>query len=170
MENIEGFEHWTEERTTFERVYDTIVGLRSFQSAEELADFAHCSSTAARKAAEKLTEMGIAQRRGDRPARYRRNDSYFEWKRIEMLSREHSTEELEERLSELVKENEGYQQDFGVPNPEAATVSDVDIDDHDAFHHRLEAMNEWRTIRRDIGILRRAIERSNRTIGDGALA
>ena len=36
--------------------------------------------------------MGVAQRRKGRPTEYRRNDSYFRWRRIEAFARDHTPE------------------------------------------------------------------------------
>ena len=170
MNESNSTDRWKEERTTFERVYDTVVGVRSFQTAEELANQARCSTTAARKVVEQLAEMGIAERRDGRPTTYRRNDAYFEWKRIESLATEHGTERLKERIEKLIAEDRACQDEYGVPEPNAVSMEDIAIDNHEALHDRWEKLNEWRSIRRDIRILRRAIERSERVVDDEAIA
>lgn len=151
---------WGADRTTFQRVYDILVGTQTFLPAGEFAERADCSETAARNALEQLSEMGIAERRDGRPARYRRNDSYLQWKRIESLAREQSKEELTERLDELIAEDEAFQARYGVPEPAAVSAADLPVEDHDAVHERWENVSEWRTVRRDIRLLRRAVERA----------
>jgi Fic family protein len=66
---------WSENRTTFQRVHDTLAGTKEFRNVVTVADCADCSETAARDALEQLTEMGIARQREGRPVGYRRNHS-----------------------------------------------------------------------------------------------
>ena len=170
MTDTSAANHWQDERTTFQRVYDTLVGSQSFLTAQELADRAECSETAARNTLEQLAEMGVAERRDGRPARYRRNDSYFRWKRVESLAREHGPDELQERLDELIAKDKEFQDEYGVPDPAAVSTADLPVDDHDALHERWEDLSEWRTVRRDIRLLRRAAERTRSSADDGARA
>jgi len=158
---------WKDGRTTFQRVYDVLVGSQSFLTAREFADRAACSETGARDALEQLSEMGVADRRDGRPARYRRNDSYFRWKRVESLAREHSPDDLQDRLEDLVAEDEAFQAEYGVPDPDAVSTGDLSIEEHDAVQDRWDDLSEWRTVRRDIRLLRRAIERAHGHVDDG---
>lgn len=167
MSDTSAADRWQDERTTFQRVYDVLVGSQSFLTAQEFADRAECSETAARNALEQLAEMGVAERRDGRPACYRRNDSYFRWKRVESLAREHSSNDLKNRLEELVAEDEAFQDEYGVPDPDAVSTADLSIDDHDTVHDRWENLSEWRTVRRDIKLLRRAVERVRGHVDDG---
>lgn len=163
-------DRWQETRTTFQRVYDVLVGSQTFLTVQAFADRGDCSETGARQALEQLSEMGIAERRSGRPATYRRNDSYFTWKRVESLAREHSPEELRQRVDELIDEDAAFQEQYGVPEPDAVSTDALPVDDHDALHQRWAALSEWRTVRRDIRVLRRAIQRADAQIEDGARA
>lgn len=147
------------DRTTFQRVYDALTGVTDPISASEFADRASCSDNGARNVLEQLVEMGIAVRIDGRPARYRRNDAYFEWRRVETLVDEHSIEELRTRLSELVDTDERFQRRYGVPTPEAVSAADLDVADHDTVEDRWDDVREWRTVRRDVRLLRRAVDR-----------
>jgi len=168
MSDTSAADRWQDGRTTFQRVYDVLVGSQTFLTAGEFADRAACSETAARDALEQLAEMGVAERRDGRPARYRRNDSYVRWKRVESLARERDSDELQDRLDNLVAEDEAFQDEYGVPDPDAvSTAADLPVDDHDAVHDRWEDLSEWRTVRRDIRLLRRAVERAHGRVDDG---
>jgi len=168
MSDTSAADRWQDERTTFERVYDVLVGSQTFLTVQEFADRAACSETAARDALEQLAEMGVAKRRDRRPARYRRNDSYFRWKRVESLARENAPDELQGRLDDLIAEDQAFQDEYGVPDPDAvSTAADLPVDDHDAVHDRWEDLSEWRTVRRDIRLLRRAVERAHGRVDDG---
>ncbi|PSQ47393.1 hypothetical protein BRD19_09625 [Halobacteriales archaeon SW_7_65_23] len=170
MSDTSAADRWQDERTTFQRVYDVLVGSQSFLTAQEFADRAACSETAARNALEQLAEMGVVERRDGRPARYRRNDSYFRWKRVESLARGHSPDELQDRLDDLIAEDKAFQEEYGVPAPDAASTADLPVDDHDALQERWEDLSEWRTVRRDIKLLRRAVERAYSRVDDGVHA
>ena len=170
MSDTSAADRWQDGRTTFQRVYDVLVGSQSFLTAQEFADRAACSETAARNALEQLAEMGVAERRDGRPARYRRNDSYFRWKRVESLACEHSPDELKDQLDDLIAEDEAFQDEYGVPDPDAVSTTDLPVDDHDAIQERWENLSEWRTVRRDIKLLRRAVERAHGRVDDGVHA
>lgn len=161
---------WHEDRTTFQRVYDVLVATREFLSAAEFADRADCSANGARRALEQLAEMGIASRQDARPARYRRNDSYFTWRRVESLAREHPVEELRERIDSLIQDDEAFQEEYGVPDPDAVSTDSLPVDDHEALHERWEDLQEWRTVRRDIRVLRRAVQQAESPVDDAARA
>ncbi|MDZ7701651.1 MAG: hypothetical protein U5J98_06050 [Halobacteriales archaeon] len=163
-------DRWQGDRTTFQRVYDVLVATREFLTAAEFAERADCSENGARRALEQLAEMGIASRQDARPARYRRNDSYFTWRRVESLAREYTAEELRERIAELIQDDEAFQEAYGVPEPDAVSTDDLPVDDHEALHERWEDLQEWRTVRRDIRLLRRAIQRAESPVDDAALA
>ena len=170
MSDTSAADRWQDDRTTFQRVYDVLVGSQSFLTAQGFADRAECSETAARNALEQLSEMGVAERRDGRPVRYRRNDSYFRWKRVESLAREHSPDELQDRLDDLIAEDEAFQDKYRVPDPDAVSTADLPVDDHDALQERWEDLSEWRTVRRDIKLLRRAVERAHGRVDDGVHA
>lgn len=157
---------WQDERTTFQRVYDVLVGAQSFLTVQEFADRAACSDTAARNALEQLAEMGVAEQQNGRPARYRRNDSYFRWKRIESLAREHNPDELQERLDDLIAEDNAFQDEYGVPDPDAVSTVDLTVEEHDTFQKRWEDLSQWRTVRRDIRLVRRAVHRATSRVDD----
>lgn len=165
MSDSDAAEQWVTDRTTFQRVYDVLVGTRSFLSANEFAERAACSDAGARQALEQLTEMGIGERQEGRPVTYRRNDSYVRWKRIETLVTEHTAEELQARVDDLLEEDAAFQERFGVPSPEAVVTDDLPADEHEALHEHWAALNDWRTVRRDIRLLRQAVQRADEHVG-----
>ena len=164
MGDTSAADRWQNDRTTFQRVYDILMGTQSFLTAQEFADLAECSETAARNVLEQLSEMQIAERQDGRPVRYRRNESYVRWKRAESLAREHSPRELRERIDDLITEDEAFQEQYAVPHPDAVTTADQPVDAHEDVSDRWEDLGEWRTARRDIRILRRVVERAERYV------
>ena len=137
-------ESWDAERTTFQRVYDVLVGVHDGATVAAFARWADCLETSARSALDQLTEMGVAQRREGRPAEYRRNDSYFRWKRIEDIVREHTAEELRRSVDDLLARDDELRAEYGVPNPDAVTGSEVVPDDHERLHEIRDDLTEWR--------------------------
>ena len=105
----EARDRWKTERTTFQRVYDVVTGTSDYTSASTIATHADCSDDGARDALSQLVEMGITEKREGRPAEYRRNDSYFRWKRIEELAESHTVGELRSRIDELMSEDKAFQ-------------------------------------------------------------
>lgn len=167
-EDGESRRRWRESRTTFQRVYDVIVGTTDYASASTVADAADCSDDGARDALAQLVEMGIAEKRDGRPATYRRNDSYFRWKRVEELATHNSATELRERIDELVAEDESFQKRFDAPDPDSVSPSTFEAHEHGEIHDRWDALTRWRTVRRDLTILQRAAHRAEqRRGGDG---
>lgn len=160
MDDASATDRWHEDRTSFQRVYDGLVGSQTFLTAQEFANRADCSERAARNALKQLSEVLIAERQDGRPVRYRRNESYVRWKRAESLAREYSPEELRERIDELITEDNAFQEQYAIPYAEAVTTTDLPVDDHEGVSGRWENLNEWRTVRRDIRVLRRAVERT----------
>jgi len=166
MDDASATDCWREDRTPFQRVYDVLVGSQTFLTAQEFADRADCSETVAQDALEQLSEMLIAERQDGRPVRYRRNESYVRWKRAESLAREHTPEELRERIDELITEDEAFQEQYAVPHPDAVTTADLPVGDREGAPERWEDLSNWRTVRRDIRILRRALDRAETHVED----
>lgn len=153
---------WREDRTTFQRVYDVLTGVTEYKEVDTIADRAACSVDGARNALRQLLEMGIATKRGTRPAEFRRNDSYFRWKRIETLADEHSPSHLRERLTALIDEDTQFQEQFAVPDPNAVPSTQLSGTDHERVHEQLASLSRWRTVRYDIELLQEAITRAER--------
>lgn len=146
----------TDDRTVFERVYDVVTATTTPTPVSVIAQSADCSETGARRILRQLVELGIATERGTRPVEYRRNESYFEWKRIEALASDHSESTLRDRFETLRTEDEEYQAEFGVPSPETVTDEMGPQDPEE----RWQTLRDWETVRRDIRLVRRALDRT----------
>ena len=98
-------ESWDAERTTFQRVYDVLVGVHEATSVAQFARWTDCSETGARSPLEQLTEMGshsvvrVGRPNTDATTRFR-------WRRIEALAREHTFEELRRSVEDLVERDD----------------------------------------------------------------
>lgn len=158
----EARDRWKTDRTTFQRVYDVVTGTSDYTSASTIATHAECSDDGARDALSQLVEMGIAEKQEGRPTGYRRNDSYFRWKRIEELAESHTVGELHSRIDELIEEDEAFQTRFDVPSPDAISPTMFELTDHDEIHEQWEAVSQWRSVRHDIELLQQAAHRAER--------
>lgn len=157
---------WTEERTTFQRVYDVMTGVSDYATAGDVADRAGCSDDGARDALTQLVEMGVVEKRDGRPAEYRRNDSYFRWKRIEELAGENAAAALRSQIDELVEEDEAFQEHFDAPDPDSISPTEFETTDHDEIHDRWKALTRWRSVRHDIEVLQQAAHRAEQRNGN----
>lgn len=118
------------------RIYGVILQTRDPTAASAIAEAADCDSKTARKYLAWFAELGIVTERDGHPTTYERNDSYFEWRRINRLSASHSTDELAQRVDELTKRIRGYERAYGASSPSdidaigaAETRADATIDE-----------------------------------------
>ena len=75
-------------------------------TAAEIADKADCSEESARTHLSFYVDLGIVIHHEGRPARYERNDDYFQWRRVNELALNNSVDELQTRVSELTDQIE----------------------------------------------------------------
>jgi len=158
-------DRWSDNMDTFQRVYDVLLGITEPTSYREIAEIADCSPNAAKKHLDRIAEMSIARAdRQSRPARYDRNDAYFEWQDASRLADELTVEEIIERVRRLEDRREKFEQRFGTTD--STSVSVFEHDDHDAIHERMDAISEWQSLERDIRLYELARQLS---LNDGHL-
>lgn len=142
-------QRWSGNTDTFGRVYDVLLGITEPTSYREIAEIADCSPNAAKKHLDRIAEMDIARaNRQSRPARYERNDAYFEWQDANRLADELTVKEIINRVRRLEDRREKFEQRFETTDP--TSVSVFEHDDHDAIHERMDAISEWQSLERDI--------------------
>ncbi|WP_049929092.1 winged helix-turn-helix domain-containing protein [Halopiger goleimassiliensis] len=146
-------ERWREGADTFDRVYETALGITEPTSYDEIARIADCSPNAARKHLDRLADMGIVRAHRDvQPFRYERNDGYLEWQEASRIAEERTVDEIVDRVATLEAEREAFRDRFGASDPSAVSAFDPDDagDDHDSVHERMELLGDWRAIEREI--------------------
>jgi len=154
-------EQWTADRDTSVRIRDVVLGLRDLQSAAAIADRADCSTNAARKHLERLTDLGVAQAVEDGGAtRYARNDEYVRWREANELATDHDVETLLDHLEGLEARDDEYREQYGVDAPDAVEFPDDAT--HETLHERFTATGEWATVRRRMGIYTDAVRMARR--------
>jgi DNA-binding transcriptional regulator GbsR (MarR family) len=127
---------------TKQRVYGAVLHARDPMTAVEIAERADCSAESARTHLSFYADLGIVVRHDGRPARYERNDDYFEWRRVNELAREHTVEELQTRVSDLTDRIEAYRDEYGAESPAAVDALAFDADRIDDVYADL---GEWAT-------------------------
>jgi len=147
---------------TDERVYRTALELHEPTPVSEIAARADCSKNAARRHLKRLDDIGLLTCVMENPETFKRNESYFEWRRLNRLS-ELSDSEYKNRVGELLAENEEYQKKYDVEKP-----SDIDPLDYDEYGDPEQVwldLNNWEAIQTEIQDLRRA--RHDENVGEG---
>lgn len=99
------------------RIYATVLQTREPTAASATAEAADCDPKTARKYLDWFAELGIVIEHEGHPTTYERNDSYFEWRRINRLSASHSTDELAQRVDELTQRVRAYEREYGASSP-----------------------------------------------------
>ncbi|MDJ1434805.1 transcriptional regulator [Halostagnicola sp. A-GB9-2] len=147
-----------EGENTKERVYGAILHAREPMMAAEIADRADCSAESARTHLSFYADLGIVIRHEGSPAKYERNDDYFEWRRVNNLAREHTVDELQARVSELTDQIEAYRDEYGVDSPAEVDVLKFDAERIDDIYVDL---SEWATALEERRLHERARKKAN---------
>jgi predicted transcriptional regulator len=135
-----------------ERVYRVALGLTGPTSVADVAERADCSKNAARRHLKRFVDIGILTRVTENPETFERNESYFEWRRLNRLA-ELSEQEYKERLGELLTEDESYCEKYDTDDPDK--IDPLTYGEYgDAERVWLE-INNWQAIREEVRDLHR---------------
>lgn len=137
--------------------FDAVLGLDRPATVKTVADRAGHGVDAAREYLEWFEEMGIVTQVTDSPATYERNQAYLNWRRVQNLQREYSTEELLDFLQTEMERAEGFEAEFDVASPEAVTISEYASATEQSIEAVWERLTAWRTTRRRVDLLERAL-------------
>lgn len=130
------------------RVYRVALTLREPTRVADIADRADCSANAARRHLNRFVDIGLLDKVVESPATFQRNESYFDWRRRDRLSKL-SDAELADRIEALLSEDAAYREQYDASRPRQ--VDPLTFDDPEAVWHDLTA---WAAIRREIDDLR----------------
>lgn len=137
--------------------FDAVLGLDSPATAGEVADLAGHGVDAAREYLEWFERMGIVRRVTDSPATYERNQAYLNWRRVQSLREEYTNEELVEFLEAESRRAEELADRFDADAPDEVSISDRAADADRSVEAVWNDVSEWRTTRRRIALLERAL-------------
>lgn len=132
-----------------QRIYGTILQSREPTAASAIADAADCDPKTARKYLEWFDELGILTRHEGHPTTYERNDSYFEWRRINQLAADHSVEELQARVRELTTRIAEYEATYGATSPAAVDAVAAAEERDDPIDDVYGELADWATAREE---------------------
>lgn len=141
--------------------FDAVLALDTPATVDEVADLAGHGADAAREYLRWFERMGIVARVNDSPATYERNEEYLQWRRVQRLRKQYSTDELLELLQEETERDQLYADEFDAESPEVVSISAYASDTGRSVEDVWEAISMWKTTRRRITLLERALTRSS---------
>jgi hypothetical protein len=139
-----------------QRIYGTVLQTREPTAASAIADAADCDPKTARKYLEWFDDLGIVTRHSGHPTTYERNDSYFEWRRIDQLAAEHTVEELQARVRELTTRIDEYEATYDAQSPAAVDAVAAAEERGESIDDVYGDLADWATAREERGRYERA--------------
>ncbi|ESS10386.1 MAG: putative transcriptional regulator [uncultured archaeon A07HR60] len=136
------FDRPFEGEDTKQRVYGAVLHTREPMTAAEIAERADCSEESARTHLSFYADLGIVVHHDGRPARYERNDDYFEWRRVNELANAHTVDELQARVSDFTDQIEAYREEYDADSPDDVDVLEFDAERVDDVYADL---GDWAT-------------------------
>jgi hypothetical protein len=164
------FSEWDDPEETLrggpvrERLLDVIAQVREPTKVSRVAERAGCDPETAREYLRWFAEMGMVREISGRPVQYERNESYWQWRRVERIREEYSEAEIVDVLSETVDAIAEYRERFGAESPD--DVSLVDRGDGTSVEEVWEALSEWQTLERRAALLDAARRAESPSSGD----
>jgi predicted transcriptional regulator len=146
--------------------FDAVLGLDEPATASEVAELAGRGVDAAREYLEWFQQLGIVTRVTESPATYRRNQDYLNWRRVQRLRTEYSDDELLTSLEEETECAEAIGERFDVESPEAVSITTHASETDRAIEDVWEDVTSWRTARRRIALLERALTTESGGVAD----
>ena len=146
--------------------FDAVLGLDEPATASEVAELAGRGVDAAREYLEWFQQLGIVTRVTESPATYRRNQDYLNWRRVQRLQTEYSDDELLTFLEEETERAEVIGERFDVESPEAVSIATHASETDRAIEDVWEDITSWRTARRRIALLERALTTESGGVAD----
>ncbi|SNZ03306.1 hypothetical protein SAMN06269185_0243 [Natronoarchaeum philippinense] len=145
--------------------FDAVLGLDSPATADEVADLAGRGVDAAREYLEWFERMGIVTKVTESPSTYERNQAYLNWRRAQTLQNDYSTNELVEFLDTETTRAQALAEQFDAKTPDAVALSKRAADSGRSVEDVWEEVTAWRTARRRVSLLERALRTDS---GDAA--
>lgn len=138
--------------------FDAVLGLDSPATTGEVADLAGHGVDAAREYLEWFERMGIVTQVTDSPITYERNQEYLNWRRVQHLRNRYNDEELLDFLEAAAERDQSFAEEFGFESPDAVAISAYASDADHSVEAVWRGVSGWKTIRRRISLLERALQ------------
>ena len=137
--------------------FDAVLGLSEPATASDVAELAGRGVDAAREYLEWFEELGIVTRVTDTPATYQRNQAYLNWRRVQRLRDEYSDDDLLGFLQAESERDESFSDQFDAASPEAVSITEHASATGRSIEDVWEDVSAWKTARRRIDLLERAL-------------
>jgi hypothetical protein len=137
--------------------FDAVLGLDSPTKASEVADLAGHGVDAAREYLEWFERIGIVTQITESPATYERNQAYLDWRRVQRLRHEYSTDELLEFLKTESERAEALQREFDAESPTNVSIARCAAEMNQSIEAVWERLTAWKTAHRRAHLLERAL-------------
>ncbi|WP_049902566.1 DUF7342 family protein [Halococcus agarilyticus] len=137
--------------------FDAVLGLESPATIGEVADRADHGRDAAKEYLEWFERMGIVTQVTESPATYERNREYLTWRRVQQLRNRYTTDELLEFLKTATERDQMYMREFDVESPDGVPISAHASDTDQSLESVWDDVSMWKTTRRRIALLERAL-------------
>lgn len=147
---------------------DVVLGLTEPATVTEVATLADHGKDAAREYLEWFERLGIVIQVTEKPATYRCNREYLRWRQVQKLREEYGSEELLAHLKTANERDEEFSAAFGVETPADISLTQYADKTNQSIEEVWQAVVEWKTTKRQIGLLERALSPStDRLTGHG---
>jgi predicted ArsR family transcriptional regulator len=137
--------------------FDAVLGLDDPATASEVAERAGHGVDAAREYLDWFERMGIVTKVTESPATYERNQEYLKWRRVQTLRREYTTEELLDLLQSESERADALAREFESESPTTVSITRYAAETDRSIEEVWEQLSAWRTVRRRVSLLERAL-------------
>ena len=146
--------------------FDAVLALDSPATAKEVAELAGHGVDAAREYLDWFEQMGIVMQVTESPATYERNQAYLNWRRVQMLRKEYTSEELLELLKTESEHAETLKREFDTTAPDDVSITRYARETNQSIEDVWERLSAWQTARRRVILLERALTTESGEAGD----
>lgn len=136
---------------------DAVLGLDSPATIDEIANHADHGRDAAKEYLEWFDRMGIVTRVTNSPVTYERNQEYLIWRQVQQLREQYTIDDLLEFLQTETEQDEIYRETFDAESPATVSISAHAADTDRSIESVWDALSAWKTTRRRITLLERAL-------------
>jgi len=137
--------------------FDAVLGLDDPATASEVAERAGHGVDAAREYLDWFERMGIVTKVTDSPATYERNQKYLNWRRVQTLRREYTTEELLDLLRSESERADALAAEFDAESPTGVSITQYAAASDQSIEAVWEQLSSWETALRRVSLLERAL-------------
>ncbi len=149
---------------------DAVMSLDQPATADEVADRADHGVDAAREYLDWFKRMGIVRQVTETPATYERNREYLRWRQVQQLRTDFTSDELVGFLESATERDREFADEFGVESPDSVSIATVAENTGRSIESVWQDVADWKTTRRRIELLERALVGETNDAVDGRMA